>query len=92
MFWQMSTELLLPEASSSMRYKEISNALPDISQKVLSGTLKRLVEDKLIVRRAYAEISPRMEYSMTDMGHGIMPAVQLMIDWAQEHFDEITKR
>lgn len=77
------------EASGTIRYKKLNEAIPDISQKVLSGTLKRLEEDKLIVRKAYAEVPPRVEYSLTDMGKGIMPAVQMMISWAQEHFEEI---
>lgn len=74
-----------------MRYKELNNAIPDISQKMLSGTLKRLEEDKLITRKMYNEIPPRVEYSLTDMGQELMPAVQLMIQWAQMHFEDITK-
>jgi DNA-binding HxlR family transcriptional regulator len=57
---------------------------------MLSGTLKRLEEDHLISRRAYAEIPPRVEYSLTDMGKSLMPALQLMIEWAQTHFEEVT--
>lgn len=74
-----------------MRYKELMIAIPDISQKMLSGTLKRLEEDKLITRTMYKEIPPRVEYSLTEMGQELMPAVQLMIQWAQSHFEEITK-
>jgi DNA-binding HxlR family transcriptional regulator len=50
------------------RYKELLNVIPDISQKMLSSTLKRLEEDHLIHRKAYAEIPPRVEYSLTEMG------------------------
>lgn len=74
-----------------MRYKDLTNSIPDISQKVLSNTLKRLEEDHLINREMYKEIPPRVEYSLTDMGKELMPAVQIMIQWAQVHFDEITK-
>jgi len=73
-----------------MRYKEIQSAIPDISQKMLSGTLKRLVEDKLIHRKMYSEIPPRVEYSLTKTGKELMPAVGMMIEWAQAHFEEIT--
>lgn len=73
-----------------MRYKELLAAVPDISQKMLSGTLKRLEEDHLISRKAYAEIPPRVEYSLTTMGKSLMPALQLMIEWAQNHFEEVT--
>lgn len=73
-----------------MRYKEIQSAIPDISQKMLSGTLKRLAEDKLIHRKMYSEIPPRVEYSLTKTGKELMPAVGMMIEWAQTHFKEIT--
>ncbi len=78
-------------ANEKMRYKELLAAIPDISQKMLSGTLKHLEEDHLLIREAYAEIPPRVEYSLTDMAKRLMPAVQNMIEWAHTHFDEVTK-
>lgn len=74
-----------------MRYGEIKNAIPDISQKMLTNTLKNLEECHLIKRDAYAEIPPRVEYSVTETGKSLMPAIQIMINWSQEHFEEITK-
>ena len=74
-----------------MRYKELNAAIPDISQKMLSSTLKRLEEDKLIKRKMYREIPPRVEYSLTQTGKELMPAVGMMIDWALQHFEEITR-
>lgn len=72
-----------------MRYKELNAAIPDISQKMLSGTLKRLEADKLIHRKMYGEIPPRVEYSLTQTGNELMPAVNMMVDWALAHFEEI---
>lgn len=74
-----------------MRYKELNASIPDISQKMLSGTLKRLEADKLINRKMYGEIPPRVEYSLTPTGQKLMPAVEMMVVWALQHFDEITK-
>lgn len=74
-----------------MRYKELNAAIPDISQKMLSSTLKRLEEDKLVNRKMYGEIPPRVEYSLTQTGKELMPSVGMMINWALEHFEEITK-
>ena len=74
-----------------MRYKELNGAIPDISQKMLSSTLKRLEQDKLIRRKMYREIPPRVEYSLTKTGKELMPAMGMMIDWALDHFNEITK-
>jgi len=83
--------LRLLHKNGIMRYKDLKNALPDISQKMLSCTLKRLEEDRLINRKMYPEIPPRVEYSLTKTGKELMPALQMMIDWAQTHFEEITK-
>ncbi len=74
-----------------LRYGEIKNAIPDISQKMLTNTLKNLLEYHLIKRDAYAEIPPRVEYSITETGKSLMPAVEIMINWAQEHFEEVMK-
>jgi DNA-binding HxlR family transcriptional regulator len=74
-----------------MRYKDLMAAIPDISHKMLTNTLKHLEEDHLVTRKAYAEIPPRVEYSLTETGKNLMPSIQLMIDWAQQNFDEVTK-
>ncbi|MBB3187624.1 winged helix-turn-helix transcriptional regulator [Microbacter margulisiae] len=79
------------ERNGKMRYKEIGNAIPDISQKMLSSTLKHLEEDHLIVREAYAEIPPRVEYSLSEMGKSLMPVIQSLIDWSLAHFEEVTR-
>lgn len=79
------------EVNGTMRYKDLLTSIPDISQKMLSSTLKRLEEDHLLNRRLYAEVPPKVEYSLTDMGKELIPSVQMMISWAQTHFDEITK-
>lgn len=74
-----------------MRYKVLMSTIPDISHKMLSNTLKRLEEDHLISRKVYPEIPPRVEYSLTVVGDELMPAVQMMVDWAQAHYKEITR-
>jgi DNA-binding HxlR family transcriptional regulator len=79
------------QAQDKMRYTEISKAIPDISQKMLTSTLKQLAQDNLLKRKAYAEIPPRVEYSLTELGISLMPIIAEMIEWAQVHFDEVTK-
>jgi len=79
------------QAKGKMRYTEISKSIPDISQKMLTSTLKQLQQDHLLKRKAYAEIPPRVEYSLTELGLSLMPIIGEMIEWAQVHFDEVTK-
>ena len=79
------------QANGKMRYKDLMKSIPDISHKMLTNSLKKLAEDHLLARKAYAEIPPRVEYSLTEMGKSIMPAIQMMIEWSQMHFEEVTK-
>ena len=79
------------QAQGKMRYTEISKALPDISQKMLTCTLKQLEQEHLLKRKAFAEIPPRVEYSLTELGLSLMPIIGEMIEWAQVHFEEVTK-
>jgi DNA-binding HxlR family transcriptional regulator len=58
---------------------------------MLTSTLKQLVQDHLVKRKAYAEIPPRVEYSLTELGLSLMPIIGQMIEWAQVHFEEVTK-
>lgn len=73
----------------ALQRSEEYHTIPDISQKMHSSTLKQLVEYRLVNRKMYGEIPPRVEYSLTDTGKELMPAVQMMIDSAQEHFKAI---
>lgn len=79
------------QTHGKMRYTEIKNAIPDISQKMLTVTLKHLQNDHLLERKAFAEIPPRVEYSLTEMGESLMPVIRKMIEWAKVHFEEVTK-
>lgn len=79
------------QAQGTMRYTEIRNAIPDISQKMLTCTLKQLQNENLLKRKAYAEIPPRVEYSLTELGSSLMPIIAHMIEWGQAHFKEVTK-
>jgi DNA-binding HxlR family transcriptional regulator len=75
--------------NNKLRYKELKEAIPDISHKMLTSTLKHLEEYHLVIREAYAEIPPRVEYSLTETGKTLMPSIQQMIDWAQQHFEDL---
>jgi len=79
------------DKNGTLRYKELRAVIPDISQKMLSSTLKHLEEDNLIIRKAYPEIPPRVEYSLSDTGKHLMPVLQQLIEWAQTHFSEVVK-
>ncbi|WP_278745672.1 winged helix-turn-helix transcriptional regulator [Muribaculum intestinale] len=86
--WSMLVLCVLAD-NEATRFNAIGKALPDISPKVLTETLKNLENDGLIVRRLYPEIPPRVEYSLSTLGKSLMPHISGLVDWAIEHFDEI---
>lgn len=87
--WQMLVLCVLAE-NETTRFNAIGRAIPDISPKVLTETLKNLERDKLVSRKLYAEIPPRVEYSLTELGWSLMPVLDRLISWSLEHFDELT--
>ena len=63
------------------RFKEILNHLKKISPKTLSETLKKLNKEGLVIREAYAEIPPRVEYSLTEEGISLWKAITPLLNW-----------
>ena len=63
------------------RFKEILNHLKKISPKTLSETLKKLTKEGLVIREAYAEIPPRVEYSLTEEGISLWKAITPLLNW-----------
>lgn len=74
-----------------LRFNEILHALPDISPKVLSSTLKTLENDGLVNRKLYPSIPPKVEYSITHKGDTLMPILGDLIRWGMSQLSENTK-
>lgn len=72
-----------------LRYTDLQRQIPGISQRMLTRTLRQLLEDGLITRTAYAEVPPRVEYALTPLGRGLHEIVRQLIGWAADHHDEI---
>ena len=88
--WSVLILCILAE-NEITRFSEIGRTLPDISPKVLSSTLKNLEADGLIYRNLYAEIPPRVEYSLTPLGSSLLPHLYSLISWARANFDPILR-
>ncbi len=67
------------------RYNELRKSLPDISQKVLTSTLKSMVEDGIVIRTAYPEVPPRVEYRLSPLGETMRPVIKVMEQWGNEY-------
>ncbi len=83
--------LYVMRQNGSIRFGALHRAIPDISQKVLTSTLRSLETDGFVTRQIYAEVPPRVEYSLTDRARSFIPLVENMIAWAQDNMAGILK-
>lgn len=65
-----------------LRYSGIRKEMMNITDAVLSATLKELIADGLVARKQYDEIPPRVEYSLTDKGNSVVPILQTICKWS----------
>ncbi len=73
----------------TLRFSELNQKIGNISQKMLTVTLKTLEADGLIARKMYAQIPPKVEYCLTDLGLSMLPSVGMLKDWATENMPAI---
>lgn len=73
----------------ALRYSDLMASIPGISQRMLTVTLKALERDGLVLRQAFAEMPPRVEYEVTDLGRSLQRAVMQLSRWAVEHHDQV---
>jgi DNA-binding HxlR family transcriptional regulator len=73
--------------SGTRRFNELRRLMPDISHKVLTETLRNLEEEGLITRTVYAEVPPRVEYSVSDHGQSLSPLIEAVRVWGRGHIE-----
>lgn len=76
--------------TGTKRFGELKRSVGDISQKVLTAQLRDMEENGLISRKVYAEVPPRVEYSLTPLGESLSPILSAMKNWG-ENFKETLK-
>ncbi len=86
--WSMLVLYTL-ETDEAKRFKELQRNIPDISQKMLTATLRMLEADGLVKREAFAEVPPRVEYSLSDKGKTLLPHINALLSWATDNMDDI---
>ncbi|MDE6483653.1 MAG: helix-turn-helix transcriptional regulator [Rikenellaceae bacterium] len=74
-----------------VRFKELQRQIPDISQKMLTVTLRTLEEDGYVTRTIYHEVPPRVEYTLTERSRSLLPHIASLIGWALENREAIIK-
>jgi DNA-binding HxlR family transcriptional regulator len=83
-----SVEVLYLLASGTRRYSEVLYEVGEVSKKTLTQTLRALERHGLVDRRAYPEVPPRVEYSLTPLGWSLTGSLMALHEWSAENLDE----
>ena len=73
---------LLP---GTKRFGELKKSIGHVSQKVLTAQLREMEENGLLIRTVYAEVPPRVEYTLTDLGYSLKPILDAMWNWGENY-------
>ena len=73
---------LLP---GTKRFGELKKSIGNVSQKVLTSQLRQMEESGLLTRTVYPEVPPRVEYTLTELGHSLKPVLDAMRNWGEEY-------
>ena len=73
---------LLP---GTKRFGELKKSIGHVSQKVLTAQLRQMEQSGLVNRKVYAEVPPKVEYSLTDVGYSLKPILDAMLTWGEEY-------
>ena len=71
--------------TGTKRFGELKKSLGGISQKVLTSQLRQMEASGLLTRMVYAEVPPRVEYTLTELGYSLQPVLEAMRDWGEAY-------
>ena len=89
--WSLLVLLALHDKAEVMRFSDLCKAIPDVSQKMLTSTLRKLEADDLLSRTIYPEVPPRVEYKLTKRGKTLIPLLNQLVDWSLDNMDAIIR-
>jgi DNA-binding HxlR family transcriptional regulator len=85
--WTVLVVLLL--SGGPLRFSELRGHLGRVAPKVLTQTLRRMERDGLVTREVFAEVPPRVEYALTDLGASLTEPITVIADWAEVNVSRI---
>ncbi len=81
--WQMGILWNLKE--KALRFGELKNLLPGITEKMLAQELRYFEEHKIVQKQVYAAVPPKVEYSLKEKGQSLIPVIATIVEWAYLH-------
>lgn len=76
----------------TLRFKELERAIPDISTRMLVKELKHLESKKIVIRKIYASVPPKVEYSLSEIGKSLSPVIKSISDWGENYAKSLEKK
>lgn len=86
-----TTLILMSLAGTPRRFNEILRAVPDISKRMLTQTLRTLERDGLVTRHVFPTKPPSVEYRLSALGHSVLQPLDGLVAWAEGHFTAIAQ-
>jgi len=77
--------------TGTQRFSELSKTIPGISQKVLTENLRSMEADGIVIRTAYPEVPPRVEYRLSELGESMRPIIFAMESWGVVYLETMKK-
>lgn len=75
--------------NGTMRFGELKKSIDQVSQKVLTAQLRQMEESGLLTRKVYAEVPPRVEYTLTELGYSLKPILDALKAWGEAYKENI---
>ncbi len=88
--WKMPIISLLFQGTR--RYGKLRQALPGVTERMLTLQLRELEQAGIVQRTVHAEVPPKVEYSLTDLGLSLEPVIQVMLKWSENYLCEIEQK
>src|SRR6201981_994640 len=76
--------------SGTQRFGELRRRMPGITQRMLTKQLRALEDDRLIIRKVYAEVPPRVEYCLSEIGESLRPVIETLRAWGENHQQKLS--
>lgn len=73
------------------RYNELRQLIPDVTQRMLTKQLRELEADQIVYRKVYAEVPPKVEYSMSEFGETLSPILTALEHWGSRYLERLSK-